>query len=361
MIGGHGGNIHELARQLGCDPTAITDMSSNVNPLGPPPGLRDHLQASLEQLHWLPEVDAHAAIAAFSRWHGVKPQQVLAGNGTTQLIYTLPRALECRKALILGPTYADYADACRMHGVSFDYLSARLEDGFFPDLEALDRNAANPDIVFICNPNNPTGRLIPADGLIALCRAHRRTFFVVDESYLPFAPNSQSLMGTELENLVVLNSMSKIFRVPGLRIGFVKAPESVIARFMRYFLPWSVNALAQAAVCFLAEQGESIAEFVKTSQRFLHQERTRFVEAFSDSPGIRFFPSTTSFLLARLSRPLEAGTVCQALARQGILIRNCANFTGLSERYIRISLKTAPANQGLAKLLGEILADPRKE
>ncbi len=360
MIIGHGGDIHGLAEQLGCDPTAITDMSSNVNPLGPPPGLRDHLQASLEQIHWLPEVDAHTATAAFADWHGVKPQQVLAANGTTQLIYTLPQALECRNALILGPTYADYADACRMHGVSFDYLFAKPENGFFPDLEGLDRNAANHDIVFICNPNNPTGRLIPADSLIALCQAHLRTFFVVDESYLPFAPHSQSLMTAELDNLLVLNSMSKIFRVPGLRIGFLKAAKPVIARFMRYFLPWSVNALAQAAVCFLARQRESMAEFVKTSQRFLQKERTAFVDAFSDSPGICFFPSTTSFLLARVSQPLEAGTVCQALARQGILIRNCANFTGLSERYIRISLKTAQANQGLAKLLGEILADPRK-
>ena len=353
MIDGHGGNIYHLALRLGCAPEEIIDMSSNVNPLGPPPGLLDHLKNHLDSIKALPEVDSGAAVNAFSQRYGLPAGRILAGNGTTQFIHALPRALASRRVLILGPTYADYADACRMHRVPFEYFLTEEADGFRPDMARLARNAGRFDTVFICNPNNPTGQLINGNALESLCRAFPETRFIIDESYLSFADREEdhTLLGTDLPNAVVLHSMSKIFRVPGLRIGFLAAPEPIIDQMKRYFLPWSVNSLAQQAVIHLMTHRTETDAFVQQSRRFLEKERQRLAASLKSHPALILFPSCTSFILIRLLQGYTAEKICDALARDRILIRNCANFEGLSDQFIRISLKTADINRRVIEQL----------
>jgi threonine-phosphate decarboxylase len=121
MIIGHGGNIYDIAHRLGCEPSEITDMSSNVNPLGPPPGLVAFIQNNLNVIAALPEVDSKLLVHSFAARYGVDPACVLAGNGSTQFIYAIPMALKTQSALIIGPTYADYADACSMHSIAYRY------------------------------------------------------------------------------------------------------------------------------------------------------------------------------------------------------------------------------------------------
>jgi threonine-phosphate decarboxylase len=348
MIDGHGGNIFDKARELGCHPMEIIDMSSNVNPLGPMPELMTHLHACLDRIVALPEANAGEITRAFANHHGIDPDTVLAGNGTTQLIHILPPALKTRNVLVLGPTYSDYADACRMHDVAFRYILSEENTAFHHRLDAL--VCAPGDAVFICNPNNPTGTLIAADAIITLCQRFPGTHFIIDESYLPFVPNgeSNSLIGTGLPNLIVLNSMSKIFRIPGLRIGFVVASADIIERIRHYMMPWSVNTLAQAAVNYLMTHDREVTEFIEKTRRFLAEERQFVTAGLQSAPGIRVFPSVTSFILMKLeTRPAES--VCQRLLADRILIRNCCNFDGLSDRFIRISLKTRDINQMFIK------------
>ncbi len=356
MIEGHGGNIWQLAAELGCAPSGILDMSSNVNPFGPPPGLLEFLEQNLSVINALPEADARSARHAFGRRYGIAPEQVMAANGTTWFIHAIPQALKSRNVLILGPTYSDYADACRMHDVPYDFFMRTAGRNFDTDMTILDKTVAAYDTVFICNPNNPTGRLIPADELKRLCTDHPQTFFIIDESYLPFVADEsgQTLIHCGLPNVIILNSMSKIFRIPGLRIGFLVAEPQVIERLARYALPWSVNSLAQKAVCYLMEQ--EVRNFVDETRQFLDAEREFMSRALGESPEIQLFQSCTSFVLCRLSGKHRAETVCAALARERILIRNCSNFQGLSDRFIRISLKTGEINRLLAEKLLKILA-----
>lgn len=358
MLMGHGGNIHALAARLGCSEEAICDMSSNVNPFGPPPGLMAHLTAELQQITALPEVDAGALTRAFAARHGLDPRTLLAGNGSTQLIYLLPAVLGWKKVAIVGPTYADYADACRMQKIEPTLICAVREDNFQPNLDALSAAAAQVDALFICNPNNPTGSHLAREHLVALCAAHPDTDIIVDESYLPFVPDTaaHSLLGCGLSNLLVLNSMSKIFRLPGLRIGFIHGTEAKIERLRRRMLPWSVNALAQAAVIFLMKEGEEVANFVAASCRRLNAARQVFCQTLTGLGALETFPSCTSFVLMRLKNGWTAAEVWEALAEEKILIRDCSNFEGLSERYIRISLKSEEANQKVVDLLRQILA-----
>ncbi len=357
MITGHGGNIFSLARRLGCVPDEILDMSSNVNPLGPPPGLVEFLSVQLERINALPEPDASMAISAFADHHRVAEERVVGGNGTTQLIYTLPLALGSRRAVILGPTYADYADACAMYGVPFQYHLADESRDFRPDLAALEKDLAGADTVFICNPDNPTGVLIPAEDLLDLCRRNPEVRFIIDESYLPFVEEGEkeSLLGRDLDNVLVLHSMSKIFRVPGLRIGFAVAPEPLIKKIGWYAQPWAMNSLAQAAVLFLMGQRVGTGDFIRKTRQILGDERRTMEEKLGSFDQVRPIPGKTAFLLVRLPPSKTADEVWEALAQERILIRNCGNFIGLSERYIRISLKTPEENRMVLEKLTGIL------
>jgi len=359
MIGGHGGNIYQLARQLDCQPSDICDMSANVNPLGPMPALVDHLQANLSAIAALPEVDAGGIVEAFAGNSGIDPGLVMAGNGTTQLIYLIPRALEAAKALIVGPTYSDYRDACVMNRVACEHLICREADNFIPDMQAIGNAARSAGLVFLCNPNNPTGALIGKDQIEALCRRIPETVFVIDESYLPFAPDPEavSLIRSDLPNLMVLNSMSKAFRIPGLRIGFVKTSAELIEKLRPLTLPWSVNSLAQTAVQWLMTHRERVDPFLAATRKLVEKEKERIEERILQKANIHCYPTATSFILMRLPEGLEAQAVWQKMAANRVLIRDCTNFEGLSNQFIRISLKTPDANQRATDLLIRLCRD----
>ena len=359
MIGGHGGNIYHLAQRLECRPSDICDMSANVNPLGPMPALLDHLRDGISVIAALPEVDAGGIVDAFSRFYAIDPRLVMAGNGTTELIYLIPRALGAIKAMVVGPTYSDYRDACTMNQVACDHLTCREEDDFVPDMQSIRKAAATADLVFLCNPNNPTGTLVARPDIESLCRSLPDTVFVVDESYLPFspAPKDATMIGSDLPNVMVLNSMSKAFRIPGLRIGFVKAPGPLMQALAPLALPWSVNSLAQVAVRWLMDRSEQVELFLSSTRNMLETEKRRIEEYIHEKTGARCFPSATSFVLIRLPDGLNAQTVWRHMADNRILIRDCANFAGLSDAFIRISLKSEAENRRATELLVQLCRD----
>ena len=358
MIAGHGGNIYDLARRLGCRPADIVDLSSNVNPLGPPPGLSDYLCQHMDVIGMLPEVDNRGIIQDYAGMLGVSPDHIIAGNGTTQLIYSIPRVLKVKKVLIVGPTYSDYADACRMHGIAPEFFLCRESEEFQPDMDRLENEISGADTVFICNPNNPTGILIPAERLKRLCRRNPNVRFIVDESYLPFVigGETESLVACGLENVLVLLSISKIYRIPGLRVGFLVASPATIAAFAEVMWPWSVNSLGQAAVRFLAGAGPALGAFAAETRSYLEQQLQELQKRLHPILGLKLYPSTTSFMLIRLPEGLSAGTLWSLLAKERMLIRNCSNFKGLSDRFIRISPKGPEATRRVTERIAELAA-----
>lgn len=358
MIIGHGGNIYDAAKRLGCEPSDIIDMSSNLNPLGPPDGLARHLMDRMDTIISLPEVDSKHITTLVAGRYGIPAECVLAGNGTTQFIYAIPRALSTRKALVVGPSYADYKDACAMNRADCEIFLTHAEDGFMPDMDALSAAINGKDTVFICNPNNPTGVMWRDSQLEALCRSFPETCFVIDESYLPFAVDhyGQSAIRFKLPNVIVLNSMSKIFRIPGLRVGFLLAPITLIYRFEKFILPWSVNALAQEAVAYLLENGDRIQAFLNRSRQFVAHEKRLFLELLEPLKTIKAFPGSVYFVLARLEGKIKAADLCAHLLKHRVLIRNCGNFVGLDDRYVRFSLKDRDTNMMLVQRISDMLA-----
>lgn len=360
MIQGHGGNIYAAAHDLKCRPDEIVDMSSNINPLGMPPGLLKHLRMCLSGAGVLPEADAHRSVRQMAQLLDVDARRLLAGNGTTQFIYNTCPALGSRNVLIVGPTYADYADACRMHHVAPTFFLANADSRFTVDLDRLALSLDDIDTVFICNPNNPTGYLMPYHGLVRLCRLHPNIQFVIDESYMPFAAGGQSrsMVGSDLQNVSVLWSLSKIFGVPGLRGGFLIANGTIISRFQRYMQPWSMNSLAQAAVDFLCSHQDTVTAFIETTRRFLQKERQRFCDELAIRSAMTSCPSSTSFILLKLPAGANAQGICRQMLQRRILIRDCSNFHGLSDRFIRVSIKRPMQNRLAVDCLAKIVPGP---
>jgi threonine-phosphate decarboxylase len=357
---GHGGNIYEIARQINCRPAEIIDVSSNINPLGPPPGLLEFLKENIETITRLPEIDGREMTAHFADYLGIDPHRLLAGNGTTQLIHSMPGALKSRSTLILGPTYSDYADACKNQQVPFRMLAAAASEGFVPDMDRLREHFDRCDTIFICNPNNPTGTLIPFDTLEPLCRTYPQKNFIIDESYLPFVPQGEkeSMTHSACDNVMVLHSISKIFGIPGLRVGFVAADKKIIQKFKNFMPPWSVNSLAQTAVRYLAEQSALVESFIRKTRLFLEKQRKQFHQSLGENPGFELYRNQTPFILIKLPQDLSGRFVWERLARERILIRNCGNFDGLSEQFIRVSLKSPEVNLRVAAKLVSLASQP---
>ena len=353
MIVGHGGNIFEASSRLGCRVEEILDMSSNMNPIGPLPELMTHLKENLNAGTYLPEADAGGMVKLFCERRGISPEQVLAGNGTTQFIYMLPQALSPRRSVILGPTYADYGDASNLFNIPCKRVNAAESALFLPDLTKLSDTISEGDLVFICNANNPTGTVVSRSDLENISQKHPEALFVIDESYLPFAEDGDSLsmISCGRPNVMVLYSMSKIHKIPGLRVGFLVAPRKIAERVRKFHLPWSVNGLAQSAVSFLLTGQSTVNAFIRDTRNYVRSQ-IRILQADLEASGLfKVFPSQTPFLLIKLLRNRDAQQICDVLCKEKILIRNCGNFIGLSDRFIRISLKSSDENRRISERL----------
>ncbi|MBW1716402.1 MAG: pyridoxal phosphate-dependent class II aminotransferase [Deltaproteobacteria bacterium] len=358
MIRGHGGNIYDLARNIGCTPTDITDMSNNTNPLGPIPELLEHLKENMSAVAVHPEVDAKRLVELFASHYRIGADRAIAGNGTTQFIFASPLALETKKSLIVGPTYADYSDACQMYKIDCEYVMAKESKLFQPDVEDIRGCLKDMDTVFICNPNNPTGNLIPRGDLVDLCETYPKTRFLIDESYLPFTKNyhETTMIQAGLSNLVVLQSFSKVFRIPGLRLGFLIASPKIIGQFRYFYQPWSVNSLAQVAGIFLLEHVLVDDTFIKETQAFIASEKRLLAGRLKAVSSLTLFPSMASFMLIKIKEHLNAAQLCSIMAQNRVLLRNCSNFKGLSDRFVRIALKSPEINARVADTFREIFA-----
>lgn len=353
MIKGHGGNIYCMARAVGCKPEDFIDMSSNTNPIGVMPGLVDYVRDNINAINIHPEVDSRGLVESFANYYHIDADCVLAGNGTTQFIFSAPLALASKNALIIGPTYTDYEDSCKMHNIDFKYVMTSEVELYEANLFILRGYLDETDTVFLCNPNNPTGSLITRTDLIRVCTEYPDVYFIIDESYLPFAAHYEedSMVNCGLANVLVLHSFSKIFKIPGLRLGFLVAPKDIIEKFASYYEPWSVNGLAQAAGYYIMEDEEKASSFLRDTQSFVEKEGYLFIKRLEGVSGVRVFPSNAPFFLVKIERGVNAGRLCSDMAHERILLRDCSNFKGLSDQFVRVSLRGSRENAMLVEKL----------
>lgn len=354
----HGGNVYAVARQTGAVPERLLDYSANINPLGLPSSAADAVRDALAGVVNYPDAAAAALKDAIARRYGVAAELITCGNGAAELLYVLCHMRRPRRVLVVAPTFCEYERAARAAGAAVAYCHLAAADGFALDPAAFAAKLTGIDIAFLCNPNNPTGRLIPRAAVetIAATAARQGAWLVVDESFLDFLPGAADHTCRPLlasySNLIVLQSLTKFYAIPGLRLGFVLADPAVGALLNRGKDPWNVNSLAQAAgVAALADDAYRAASIAVVASA-----REDFAHGLAALPGLQPFPACANFILARLAG-VTAPALRQAMLRDGILIRDCGNYPGLSSAYIRLAVKLPEQNACVLAALGKNLKD----
>lgn len=358
-MSGHGGNLERLAAAAGLPPAAILDFSANLNPLGPPEWLRPVVSRCVSELVHYPDPDCRALREALARALGVTPAEVVAGNGSNELLYALPRALNPARMLLCTPCYGDYEAAAVAAGVPVAKLPLAPESGFQVDPGRLAAAVAAGDLVVVGTPNNPTGALPDLAALLGVAQRHPAAFFALDEAFLDFLPDTPTAAGRSPQNVIVLRSLTKFYAIPGLRLGCCVAATEVAARIRAVLPDWSVNRIAQE-VGRLAVQD---AEYARATRELVGRNRRELAAALGAIPGCTLFPGTANYLFGRLDGAVRAGELAtRLLRRHGIAIRVCDNYDGLDERYFRVAVRTAAENgRLLAAMHAELGAAPAPE
>jgi len=354
----HGGNVYKAARDQRIPVAQIMDFSASINPLGFPHVGRRAIHSALKQIVHYPDPDCWKLRDELAQQCGVDPDMILVGNGSTELIHLLPRAFGIKCALIMGPTFAEYARALIDAGSSVQYVYAKREERFRPPLEEVIRQLSGEcskfDAVFLCNPNNPTGQVMNRMALCELAEAIDRQhgWLIVDEAFIDYCQTKSvvSLL-IEFPRLVLLRSLTKFYSMPGLRIGYLLAASKVVERLKDRQPPWSVNSLAQELSLAVLRD----CAYATRSRALMKRERSRFMIGLRSLSGLRVYPSAANFVLIELPASTSAGEVTNRLASEGVLVRDCSALPGMTTHMIRVAIKTAKENRRLIAALGACL------
>jgi adenosylcobyric acid synthase len=353
----HGGTLREYSEKTGLPQDQILDFSANINPLGPPEWMEPLIKVSIDDVLHYPDPECLDLKLACARRYNVSPQNILIGNGSTELLFLIPRALGLRRAIIPTPSYIDYATAARSENLEVKFIDIKEADGFRVDLSLLKSQLEGGEIVFLGHPNNPTGVSLDVEATKALVSANPETVFVIDEAFLDLTESIKSFCSEDLPNIIVLVSLTKTFSIPGLRLGIALAKPAWAVQIRKAQAPWSVNALAQRVG---KEAVEDIA-FVQRSREYVRERRIKLESALNSINGLKVFPSQTNFLLLKINR---WGMDCQTLSEQtlakGLAIRPCANFRGLGPNFFRVAVRSEEENETLFETLNSIFTRTKK-
>ena len=345
----HGGDWAGYKSEYGTRPL---DFSVNVSPLGLPDGVRAAVIEALEGADRYPDPLCRELCAALAEHHGVPASRIVCGNGASDLIWRLCLALRPKKAAVFAPTFAEYALALRAAGCKVTEIPLPASD-FRMTEDCVGQIPPDCELVFLCNPNNPTGLLTERALLLSLldrCRENG-SVLAVDECFLDFCtdPEAYSLIGALAADpkLVILKAFTKAYAMAGLRLGYALCGDEALAsRLQNAGPPWAVSHIAQAAGAAALRE----YDYVNCVRTLITEERRRMLASFT-ALGLRVIPGQANYLLFQSDDPALA----DKLRVRGILIRDCSNFVGLSACWYRTAIRTAEENDALLNALLEVL------
>ena len=356
----HGGNLSQEALRLGLQPSQLLDASASLVPFRPPGVLRRALKQAIwgSALRDYPDLEQRALRQVIADWHGVLPEAVLPGNGAAELFTWSAR--DAAAAGVSGlpePGFADYrraldcweADRCRLP-LSLNWLNNWPQCWPFQ---------AGPEqsfqVLWITNPHNPTGQLWSRASLEPLLEHY--PLVICDEAFLPLVPagEAQSLLPLveTHPNLVVIRSLTKLFAIAGLRLGYAVASSERLKRWQRWRDPWPVNGLALAAGRSVMADAFGMDRWLQRVQAWVSQEGNWFHRQLTHLPGLTPMPSSANYLLLRGNDSLLA--LRGRVARRGVLLRDCRSFEGLGDNWLRIGLQDRRGNRRILKALKQEL------
>jgi threonine-phosphate decarboxylase len=351
----HGGNIYRIEKELGIPAGGIIDFSVNINPLGISPLVKRKILEALDLISSYPDPEYSQCRQALASYHGIPYENIMAGNGATELMFLLGRVLRPAKTLILAPTFSEYARMLELACSDIKYFRLDEETGFTPDIPALKEEIRNGyDLLVICNPNNPTGTLLTREEVedIAEHGAEHGSCIMVDESFMEFVQDGAgkySIINCQsLKNIFVIRSLTKILAIPGLRLGYSVCHDPELNREMASQKePWSLNMLAACAAVEMPGLGkylEETRETVAREGRFLCENLVQF-------RWLKVFTPTVNYMIIKILNAMTSHNLKTELLKKRILIRDASNFRFLNDKFIRIAIKDRESNKYLIESL----------
>lgn len=334
----HGGDIAGYTAEYGRTPL---DFSANISPLGLPEGVKAAIVAALAQADCYPDPLCGALCAALAGAENLPPEQILCGNGAADLIFRLVLAAKPNHALVLAPTFAEYEQALHTVACAVHYHTLLPQNDFALTESILEAITPKLDMLFLCQPNNPTGQTCPKPllfAILAACEANG-VLLVADECFVDFldVPQDYSLRDKlHSPNLFILKAFTKLYGMAGVRLGYGLSCNAALLEAMRVCgQPWAVSSLAQAAGVAALEQ----TDYVARVRALVRRERPWLKERLG-ALGCRCIGSQANFIFFE-----HTAGLAEALRAQGVLIRACANYHGLANSYYRVAVRTRAENE----------------
>ncbi|MCL2477478.1 histidinol-phosphate transaminase [Candidatus Bathycorpusculum sp.] len=356
----HGGDIWGFSRKHNIPVEEVLEFSGPINFMGPPPKAVEAVKEHARLIKFYPDpnpVEFKKTLADYVG-QGIKAENVLIGNGSIELIYMITELFEQNfDAIIPVPSFSEYEKATLRSGGKITFVQLPAD---FSLENAKIKEAISPDtkIMCLCNPHSPSGRLYKKPEIMELVEFCQKKdiIFSIDENYIEFAPDGQQHtvagMVQKYENLFVIRSVTKFYGMAGLRLGYALAASSLIEKLETIRQPWSINGLA----CQVTQAALNDQEFTTTTKETINKNKEQLTNDLNQIKGLQVYPSTTNFLLIKLTNPnLTSTSLKEQLAKQRILIRDCSTFMGMDNKHIRITVRSTKDNNQLVEKIKQII------
>ena len=348
----HGSNPQYLYEAMGMElPDQYLDFSANINPLGPPDALKMKWNDFYKKVTVYPDPYSITLKEQLSKKEQVPIDSLLVGNGGAELITLAARMLEGKKVLLIQPTFSEYEHACRVNRCEIIIHQLEAPD-FELNLDGIHQKLRDADALFFCNPNNPTGIHYTKSDMIMMmeeCEKHD-CLFILDEAFYDFLEDYQSLLPyiKRFPHLIVIRSMTKMFAIPGIRLGYAAGDPATIAKLQNLQSHWSTNAIALAAGELCIEE----EAFIRRTQTYIANERKRLF-TYHKKQGFMISASKVNFYLLQDPYRKDQFALFEFLLKKGIIPRHTFNFPGLEGNWLRFAIKNSQENEQLMEVLNQ--------
>ena len=330
----------------------IIDFSSNITPLGIPNSVKLIIKKNLDKVQFYPDPKSENVISSLEKYTHLSKSNIIVGNGAIEILYNFCFAFlsKTTKVLIHVPTFQEYETAVKLSNCKISYFkSLNLSTNIDSFISQIPKNGC----IFLCNPNNPTGELLSKKELLSIIIVAKKlkTIVFIDECFIELVPKSNESVISyvkKYDNLFILRSLTKSFGLPGLRIGYACGSKEIIKILQKIKIPWSVNSLAQDAANAVIKN----TSHLKKSNIIIKKELKYLEDNISILNGFECISSSTNFILIKIK--YDSTKLQTKLLKNKILIRDCKNFRGLDNHYIRIAVKSHKDNVKLVKALEKI-------
>lgn len=351
----HGGNLDELSRTYKLNKENLIDFSANINPLGVNIKVKEAIINALNEIERYPDITYYNLKLAISEFEKVNYNNLILGNGAAEVIFNLVRAIKPKKVLIPAPTFGEYEEAVLSINSSIEYYYLKEDNNWIIDEDIINHINEDIDMVFICNPNNPTGILTDKEVIINIAKKalSTNTILAIDESFLDFIRDGENYsvinLLKEYNNIFIIKSMTKLFAIPGIRIGYGMCENKEIIKNMELVsVPWNINILAEKATLEAIKDKEYInrtISYIQKEKNYLYKELNKFND-------IKVFNPSVNFIMFKIINNIDLKL---ELMKENIIIRSCNNYIGLDDSYYRVAVRTREENDNLIMALKKVI------